>query len=54
MLLAGAGSLRDVIAFPKTQRGQELMSNAPDEVSPEQLEELHIRVVLPETEASGS
>jgi aspartyl-tRNA synthetase len=49
MLLAGAGSLRDVIAFPKTQRAQELMSNTPDEVSPEQLEELHIRVVLPET-----
>lgn len=54
MLLTGASSLRDVIAFPKTQRGQELMSDAPDEVSLDQLEALHIRVVLPETETSSS
>lgn len=54
MLLTGASSLRDVIAFPKTQRGQELMSDAPDEVSLDQLEALHIRVVLPKTETSSS
>ena len=38
MLLAGAESLRDVIAFPKTQRGQDLLMEAPVPVDPEQLE----------------
>ena len=47
MLLAGATSLRDVIAFPKTQRGQDLLMDAPGEVEKGQLEELHVRVVLP-------
>ena len=47
MLLAGAESLRDVIAFPKTQRGQDLLMDAPSEVPAEQLEELHVRVRLP-------
>jgi len=42
MLLAGCDSLRDVIAFPKTQRGQDLLMDAPAEVDPAQLEELHI------------
>ncbi|GIV57505.1 MAG: aspartate--tRNA(Asp/Asn) ligase [Rhodothermaceae bacterium] len=50
MLLAGGTSLRDVIAFPKTQRAQELMVQSPDTVDPRQLEELHIRVVLPDAE----
>ena len=48
MLLAGAQSLRDVIAFPKTQRAQELMVDSPDEVDAHQLEDLHIRVVRPD------
>jgi len=45
MLLSGAESLRDVIPFPKTQKGSDLMTDAPNEVSPEQLVELGIRIV---------
>jgi aspartyl-tRNA synthetase len=48
MLLSGAESLRDVIPFPKTQKGTDLMTDAPNEVSAEQLKELSVRVVLPE------
>ena len=47
MLLSGAESLRDVIPFPKTQKGQDLMTDAPNKVEPEQLRELHVRVVEP-------
>jgi aspartyl-tRNA synthetase len=46
-LMAGAESIRDVIAFPKTQRAQCLMTNAPNEVDEKQLRELHIRVRSP-------
>ena len=50
MLLTQAQSLRDVIAFPKTQRGTDLMSNAPTPVAPDQLQELFIQVAnLPKT-----
>jgi aspartyl-tRNA synthetase len=49
MLLSGAESLRDVIPFPKTQKGQDLMTDAPNKVEPEQLRELHVRVVEPPT-----
>ncbi len=45
MLLAGTESIRDVIAFPKTQKGTDLMSNAPGPVGPSQLAELRIRTV---------
>ena len=44
MLLTGAESLRDVIAFPKTQNGTDLMSDCPTEVSNKQLEDLFIRL----------
>lgn len=43
MLLVGTSNIRDVIAFPKTQRGQCLMSNAPSEVDQKQLDELNLR-----------
>jgi aspartyl-tRNA synthetase len=42
MLLCGAESLRDVIAFPKTQKGTDLLTDAPSAVSSRQLDELHI------------
>jgi aspartyl-tRNA synthetase len=45
MLFAGEKSIRDVIAFPKTSNGISLMDNAPSPVSPEQLKELHIKIV---------
>ncbi len=45
MLLNGTESIRDVIAFPKTQKGTDLMSDAPGPVSADQLSELRIRTV---------
>ena len=46
LLLAGGNSLRDVIAFPKTQRGQDLLMDAPSEVERSQLKELAIRSLV--------
>ena len=46
MLLAGASSLREVIAFPKSAKAIDLMADAPTTVTDQQLRELHIRVAL--------
>jgi len=46
-LMAGAESIRDVIAFPKTQRAQCLLTHAPSAVDEQQLRELHIRLRQP-------
>ena len=48
MLLGGASSIRDVIAFPKTQRAQDPLTEAPSTVSAEQLKELRIKLDLVE------
>ena len=44
MLMCGADSIRDVIAFPKTQRGQDLLIDTPTPVTEQQLRDLHIKV----------
>ena len=47
MLLAGSPNIREVIAFPKTQAGTDIMANAPSPAEAEQLQELHLRLALP-------
>jgi len=48
MMFAGSDNIRDVIAFPKTQRAADAMTGAPSEVDSVQLRDLHIEVKLPE------
>ena len=50
MLMSSSPSLRDVIPFPKTQKGTDLMTDAPGGVSPSQLKELHVRSTALPTE----
>ena len=50
MLMAGCQSIRDVIAFPKTQKAIDLMMNAPSAVDAKQLEDVHIALALPDSE----
>jgi aspartyl-tRNA synthetase len=50
MLMVKTDNIRDVIAFPKTQKAQCLLTGAPGEVDKSQLKELHIRVKKPKTE----
>ena len=45
MLMTGDDNIREIIAFPKTQKGTCLVTGAPSEASEQQLKELHIRVV---------
>ena len=47
MLLAGEPNIREVVLFPMNQRAEDLMMNAPGEVTAKQLRELHIRLVPP-------
>jgi aspartyl-tRNA synthetase len=44
MLLADESNIREVIAFPMNQKAQDLMMNAPGEVTDKQLRELHIQI----------
>jgi aspartyl-tRNA synthetase len=53
MLLSGAKSLRDVIAFPKSQRAVCMLTDAPSSVEPAQLRELGIRLSGPEKGAAN-
>jgi aspartyl-tRNA synthetase len=46
-LLCGTTSIRDVIAFPKTQKAQDLMAQSPTPVTAKQLKDLHIQTVVP-------
>lgn len=54
MLMAGASSIRDVMAFPKTQSASCLLTQAPSEVNAGQLRELHVKVRLPQAEKKGA
>lgn len=47
MILAGEPNIREVIAFPKNQQAMDVMAGAPSAAEPQQLEELHIRLVAP-------
>jgi aspartyl-tRNA synthetase len=51
MLLAGETNIREVTLFPMNQQAQDLMMGAPAPIPQERLEELHIRLVLPDTKA---
>jgi aspartyl-tRNA synthetase len=53
MLLAGEDTIREVIAFPKNQSARDLMTDAPSPVDPQQLRELHIATLPPESDDKG-
>ncbi len=47
MLFGGLDNIRDCIAFPKTQRAMDLMTEAPGDVENKQMKELHIQIETP-------
>jgi aspartyl-tRNA synthetase len=47
MLLRNISNIRDVIAFPKTQTGHDVMCQAPNTIDERQLKETHVKVVMP-------
>ena len=49
MLLADEPNIREIIAFPMTQQAEDLLMNAPVEISSERYKELHIKPDLPKT-----
>jgi aspartyl-tRNA synthetase len=53
MMLRDTSNIRDVIAFPKTQSGADLMCGAPSHVDEKQLREAHVKVVLPPSSAKS-
>jgi aspartyl-tRNA synthetase len=53
MLLAEEPNLREIVAFPMTQRAEDLMMGAPAEVPEERLRELHMRIALPPQKKSA-
>jgi|SoiMethySBSTD1v2_1073268.scaffolds.fasta_scaffold173437_3 aspartyl-tRNA synthetase len=53
-LTLGLDNIRDVVAFPKTTSASDLMCEAPSTVSPDQLEEVHVRTVVPAPAPSGA
>jgi aspartyl-tRNA synthetase len=53
MLLAGEQNIREVIAFPKNQSGQDLLMGAPSPIDETQLQELHLKLDLPPEEEPG-
>jgi aspartyl-tRNA synthetase len=53
MLLADTPNIREVVAFPMNQQAQDLLMQAPSEVPPERLRELHLRVALPPSTNKG-
>jgi len=53
-VLAGQETIREVIAFPKNQSARDLMTGAPSRVDVQQLRELHVKVVPPETPESSA
>ncbi len=53
MLLADTPNIREVVAFPMNQQAEDLLMQAPSEVAPERLKELHIRLALPPAAKKG-
>ena len=53
MLLADEPNIREVVMFPMNQQAEDLLMNAPAELAPSQLRELHLRVMQPKKKAEG-